>query len=173
MTRGLISVLVVALAAPLLRAADDPAPTKGPYAFGPDSVVQPGVPSGAWDKIVWDKSEAYPGTMREVWVYAPAQYDPKVPACLMVFQDGPRQFALRAEDPPEARRGRHTPEYRTPTVLDNLIHRKELPVIVAVFVNPGSFQTLPNGNPDFANRSVEYDTVSDAYSQFLFNVSST
>ena len=136
------------------------------YVLGPDSQVHPGVPQGTWDKSVWDKSEIYPKTIRDVWVYVPAQYDPRQPACLMVFQDGPRQFAIR-ERTPEDSRARRTAEYCASTVLDNLIARKELPVIIAVFVNPGSFAIKPNGNPDFANRSVEYDTVSDTYSQFL------
>jgi enterochelin esterase-like enzyme len=161
-------LLLIAMSGPSLFADDDPAPTTGPYTYGPDSIVQPGVPQGTWDKFVWDKSEVFPKTTREVWIYAPAQYDEKVPACMMVFQDGPRQYAIRAEEAAQLKRGRHTPEYRTSTVLDNLIHKNELPVIVAVFVNPGSFQIKANGDPDFANRSIEYDTVSDTYSQFLF-----
>ncbi len=136
------------------------------YDLGPDSLVQPGVPQGTWDKFVWDKSEIYPNTIRDVWVYIPAQYDPKVPAALMVIQDGVRQYAAR-EANDDNRAHRRTPEYCTPTVLDNLIARKELPVIITVFINPGSFKISPTGTPDFANRSVEYDTVSDLYSQFL------
>lgn len=151
----------------LVSRADDEPMTKGPYVLGPESKVQPGVPQGTWDKIVFDKSEVFKDTLREVWTYVPAQYDPAKPACLMVIQDGPRQYALRAEDPTEMRRGRHTVEYATPTVLDNLIHKKELPVIITVFINPGSRAIQANGNPDFANRSVEYDSVADEYSQFL------
>jgi len=136
------------------------------YELGPDSKVQPGVPQGTWDKFVWDKSAIYPNTIRDVWVYIPAQYDPKVPACLMVVQDGVRQYAAR-ESTPEDRAHRRTPEYCMPTVLDNLINRKELPVMITVFINPGSTKISPTGTPDFQNRSVEYDTVSDLYSQFL------
>jgi enterochelin esterase family protein len=148
-------------------AADDLPMSQGPYTFGPDSMVHAGVPQGTWDKSIWDKSTIYPMTTREVWVYVPAQYDPKQPTCLQVIQDGPRQYAVR-EDTPADRRVRHTAEYRTPTVLDNLINRHELPVIITVFVNPGSFTASATGSPDFANRSLEYDTVSDVYSQFLF-----
>jgi enterochelin esterase-like enzyme len=136
------------------------------YDLGPDSLVHPGVPQGTWDKFVWDKSEIYPNTIRDVWIYVPAQYDPKVPACLMVIQDGVRQYAARTGTP-EDRAHRRTPEYCAPNVLDNLINRKELPVIITVFINPGSFKISPTGTPDFQNRSVEYDTVSDVYSQFL------
>lgn len=144
---------------PVPQGADD-------YVLGPDSLVQPGVPQGKWEKYLWDKSEIFPNTTREVWIYVPAQYDPKVPACLMVLQDGPRQYAIR-ERTPEDTRARRTLEYATPNVLDNLIHRKELPVIITVFINPGSTAIDANGRPDFSNRSVEYDSVADNYSQFL------
>ena len=33
-------------------------------------------------------SQAYPGTQHTYWVYVPAQYDPAVPASLMIFNDG-------------------------------------------------------------------------------------
>lgn len=136
------------------------------YVLGPDSRVQPGVPQGTWEKYRWDKSEVFPNTLRDVWIYVPAQYNPAEPACLMVIQDGPRQYAMR-ERTPEDTAARRTLEYAMPTVLDNLIHRKELPVIITVFVNPGSTAIAENGRPDFANRSVEYDSVADAYSEFL------
>jgi len=152
---------------PAGRAARPPVPAGADdYVLGSDSLVQPGVPQGTWEKFIWDKSEAFPNTVREVWVYVPAQYDPKVPACLMVLQDGPRQYAIRERTPEDAR-ARRTFEYAVPNVLDNLIHRRELPVIITVFINPGSTAIDANGRPDFNNRSVEYDTVSDAYAQFL------
>ncbi|MEO7412062.1 MAG: alpha/beta hydrolase-fold protein [Opitutaceae bacterium] len=144
---------------PAPQGADD-------YVLGYDSLVHEGVPQGTWEKFVWDKSQIFPMTTREVWIYLPAQYDPKVPACLMVLQDGPRQYAIR-ERTPEDTRARRTLEYATPNVIDNLIARKELPVIITVFINPGSTAIDANGRPDFNNRSVEYDSVADDYSQFL------
>jgi enterochelin esterase family protein len=53
--------------------------------------------------------------------------------------------------------------YRTwvPTVLDNLIARGDMPVTVAIFVQPGLFA---GGR---SNRSAEYDTLSDTYARFL------
>lgn len=136
------------------------------YQLGPDSLVHPGVPQGTWEKYIWDKSEIFPKTTREIWIYVPAQYDPKVPSCLMVIQDGPRQYAVRERNDVD-QKARRTQEYAMPTVLDNLINRKELPVIITVFINPGSTVIDANGKPDFNNRSPEYDTVSDTYSQFL------
>jgi enterochelin esterase family protein len=154
-------------AAPRPRPARPPVPPGADnYELGPDSLVHPGVPQGTWEKYIWDKSEIFPQTTRDVWIYIPAQYDPKVPACLMVIQDGPRQYAVRERNDVD-QRARRTQEYCMPTVLDNLIARKELPVIITVFINPGSTVIDANGKPDFNNRSVEYDSVADKYSQFL------
>lgn len=154
---------------PLVSLPGSPADRKqDDYTFGPDSMVHEGVPQGTWDKITWGKetgkSEIFPGTERFVWTYVPAQYDPKIPAALMVIQDGVRQYAEREDNRPAARKA----EYRVPTVLDNLIARGELPVIITVFIDPGSGDIHGrNGNPNFSSRSFEYDTVSDQYSQFL------
>jgi enterochelin esterase family protein len=151
-------------APPLVLLPGSPADRKpDDYTFGPDSMVHPGIPQGTWDKITW-KSTIFPDTERFVWTYVPAQYDPKKPACLMVIQDGVRQYAEREDNRPAGRKA----EYRVPTVLDNLIARGELPVIITVFVDPGSGDIKGrNGNPNFSDRSFEYDTLSDQYSQFL------
>ena len=47
-----------------------------------------GVPRGKVISGAWNDCKAFPGTTRSYWVYIPAQYDPKRPANLMVFQDG-------------------------------------------------------------------------------------
>ena len=129
---------------------------KDDYQPGPDSTEQPGVPQGTMEKFV-HKSQVFENTVRDVWVYVPKQYDAKQPARVMVFQDGPRFYA--------SRKG----QFRVPTVLDNLIHKKELPVIVAVFIDPGShdLKAGKNGGPDYKNRSFEYDTLSPQYATFL------
>src|SRR5262245_18686419 len=126
------------------------------YKLGPDSMEQPGVPKGKITQHVWG-SQVFPRTVRDCWVYAPAQYDPKVPAKVMVFQDGVRFYA--------GDKG----QFRVPVVLDNLIHKKELPVIIAIFIDPGSkdLKGGKNNTPDFQNRSFEYDTLSNQYARFL------
>ena len=134
----------------------------GTYPYGPDSVVHPGVPQGTLDQFV-HHSTVYSNTVRRVWIYAPAQYDPKVPACLMVFQDGVRQYGVREDQ----RNVGNTAEYRVPTVIDNLTARKELPVIISVLIDPGSTTLPETGKPRAENRSFEYDTLSDQYYQFL------
>src|SRR5438270_3840506 len=77
-----VSVMTLApFAAAPARAADD-------YKLGPDSIQRhESVPKGRVEKFSLN-SQIYPGTVRDVWVYIPAQYDGSRPACLMVFQDG-------------------------------------------------------------------------------------
>ena len=57
------------------------------YQFGPDSQEQSGVPQGKITQHTWT-SKIFEGTVRDYWVYVPAEYDPQKPACVMVFQDG-------------------------------------------------------------------------------------
>jgi gluconolactonase len=123
------------------------------YVLGPDSQRQPGVPQGKVTQHSWT-SKIYPGTVRDYWVYVPAGYDAQKPACVMVFQDGGGMVS-------------ETGGWRVGVVLDNLIHKRELPVIVGIFVNPG---ILPAGSPNQQNRynrSYEYDALGDRYARFL------
>ena len=48
-----------------------------------------------------------------------------------------------------------------PIVFDNLIAKGDMPVTVGIFIQPGLFA---GGR---ANRSFEYDTLSDQYARFL------
>ncbi|MBL8232236.1 MAG: SMP-30/gluconolactonase/LRE family protein [Bryobacterales bacterium] len=123
------------------------------YVLGPDSQRQPGVPKGAVTQHKWT-SKIFPGTVRDYWVYVPAQYDAAKPAALMIFQDG-GGFA------------REEGAWRTPTVLDNLIHKKEMPVTIGIFINPGVLPALSEDQQSRYNRSFEYDAVSDRYARFL------
>lgn len=141
-------LLLVALIAPSILFAQEPE-----YPLGPDSQSQNGVPKGAVTKHQWTQSKVFPGTTRDYWVYVPAQYDQDKPACVMVFQDGGG-----FQDP----RG----QYRVPVVFDNLIHKKEMPVTIGVFINPGVIPTRDKAHPRY-NRSFEYDTPSDQYVRFL------
>ena len=65
------------------------------YELGPDSKVQPNVPRGKITKHKWT-SEIFPGTVRDYWLYVPAQYSSSEPAAVMVFQDG--QVLVSTED---------------------------------------------------------------------------
>ena len=138
-------------------------------AFGPLSYLQPGVPSGTLSEKIEHTSKIYDGMKSESWIYVPAQYDPKTPAALMVFQDGGGYIQRDANNP-------------TLNVLDNLIAEKKIPVMIAVFINPGDITDSP-GTPTYnfvkaysdkwhrtlkdSMRSTLYDTVSDRYARFL------
>ncbi len=133
----------------------------GDYALGADSQVQEGVPKGTLTKHVWDNSQIYPGTTRDYWVYAPAQYDASKPACVMVFQDG-----WTYADPDGL--------VRAPVVFDNLIHKGDMPVTIGIFIYPGKeseeFENDPRSHyekyPE-SQRAAEYDVLSDRYARFL------
>lgn len=123
------------------------------YEYTADSEKQPGVPEGRLEKFEWKTSKAFPDTQREVTVYIPQQYKAGDEACLMVWQDGGRHV-----DPKGA--------MRASTVFDNLIHQKRMPVTIGVFVDPGrKLDQKPGGKA--ANRGFEYDSLGDAYVNFL------
>ncbi|MBA2353714.1 MAG: esterase family protein [Acidobacteria bacterium] len=142
---------------PATAAPARPAPPPGSdtYTLGPDSQLQAGVPRGKVEgPFIW-KSTVFPGTWREYWVYVPAQYTKARPAAVMVFQDGHKYVNVEQE-------------YRVPVVFDNLIHRKEMPVTIGIFVNPGhSSATLPENRWRADHRSVEYDTPNGDYVRML------
>ncbi len=145
----LLAAVAVALAIGMtpsspVFAADD-------YAFGPDSMPQTDVPQGKVTGPIRWKSKVFDGTVRDYWVYVPAQYKPEEPACVMVFQDGGNYVNKQGQ-------------FRVPVVFDNLIHKKEMPVTVGIFINPGTFPGKGKGG---SNRSFEYDTLSNQYASFL------
>jgi enterochelin esterase-like enzyme len=138
-------------------------------AFGPLSYLQPGVPSGTLSAKLTHTSKIYDGMKSEYWIYVPAQYDPKTPAALMVFQDGGGYTKRDGNNP-------------ALNVIDNLIAQKKIPVMICVFINPGDIADSP-GTPTYnfvkaysekwhrtlkdSMRSTLYDTVSDHYARFL------
>lgn len=124
------------------------------YWHGPDSKVQEGVPQGTVTKAQWSSDRIFPGTVRDYWVYVPAQYNAAKPACVMVFQDGGSYVNLERD-------------FRVPTVFDNLIHKREMPVTIGIFINPGEFPAQDADEKPRRNRSFEYDTLSDQYVRFL------
>ena len=89
----------------------------------------------------------------------PAQYDAKVPASLMIFNDGQ---AFKNMDG----------DLRAPNVLDNLIYRREIPVMIAVFINPGRRPDQPEPTPQNwgdrdTNRPTEYNSLDDKYARVI------
>jgi enterochelin esterase family protein len=129
------------------------------YRLGPDSLPQDGVPKGEIRGPFTLPSEAYPGTQHTYYVYVPQQYDPAVPASLMIFNDGQAFLA------PEG-------DVRAQNVLDNLIYRREIPVMLAVFINPGRRPDQPEPNlrewgDRTTNRPTEYNTLDDKYARVI------
>ncbi len=129
------------------------------YKLGPDSLEQDGVPRGEVRGPFTLPSQAYPGTQHTYWVYVPAQYDRAKPAALMVFNDG--QAFLNKEA-----------DVRATNVLDNLIYRREIPVMLAVFINPGRRPDQPEPNlkewgDRTTNRPTEYNTLDDRYARVI------
>ena len=58
------------------------------YVLGPDSLPQAGVPKGRVEGPLVFKSKLFADTIRQYWIYVPAQYDASRPHAVMVFQDG-------------------------------------------------------------------------------------
>src|SRR5688572_4945419 len=125
------------------------------YKLGAESMPQEGVPRGELIKMPpFTNSAIYPATVRDWWVYVPKQYNGSKPACLMVFQDGGAYSSSNGQ-------------YRVPVVFDNLIAKKEMPVTIGVFVNPGNIPAAGAGQRARSNRSFEYDSLGDQYARFL------
>ena len=130
------------------------------YKLAPDAVPQDGVPAGEIKGPFVLPSQAYPGTQHTYWVYVPAQYDPAVPASLMIFQDG--QAFMNPEG-----------DMRAQFVMDNLIYRREIPVMIGIFINPGRRPDQPEPSPQTSwgdgttNRGTEYNTIDDKYARVI------
>lgn len=130
--------------------------TIGPvYANAPELTVKPEVPKGTVHTFTLSSAESrlYPGIaknitgtvpyQRQVWVYVPSQYIAGSPAPLIVAQDGKGYASI------------------LPIILDNLIHEKRVPAMVAVMINSGG------GDSKGSQRGLEYDTVSATYATFI------
>ena len=107
------------------------------------------IPKGAVTKHTFDQSKVFPGTTRDYWIYVPKQYDGAKPACVFVNQDGV--------------------QWKAPEVFDKLIHAKEMPVTIGVFVTPGRVKAQSSDALDRFNRSYEYDGLGDAYARFILD----
>ena len=112
------------------------------------------VPRGAVTHFErWSDSRIFAGTVRDIWIYAPAQLaTTEEPPDLIFFQDGV---------------GYVNPDgsVRATAVLDTLIHAAELRPTVGVFVNPG-IKEPPRDRSDAEfgrQRSLEYDSLNDSY----------
>lgn len=153
-------LLPLFLASALANAQPPAAPnTDLYYKLGPDSLPQDGVPKGEMKGPFTLPSQAYPGTQHTYWVYVPAQYDAAKPAALTIFQDG--QAFMNPEG-----------DMRVHNVIDNLTYRREIPVMLTVFINPGRTPEQPEPNQKewgdrTTNRPTEYNSLDDKYARVI------
>jgi enterochelin esterase-like enzyme len=137
-------------------AAESTETTIGPdYADAPELAVKEGVPRGTVHPFTMksEDSKFYPGIAknkpgvvpyeRKVWVYVPKQYVPGTPAPFIIAQDGGGYVKV------------------LPPILDNMIHERRLPVMIAIMINSGG------GDGMGSERGLEYDTVSGKYAEFI------
>ncbi len=126
---------------------------KPPYANAPEQTVRADVPKGRIEHFTLKAADSkfYPDTglrgttaTRAVTVYIPSQYEPGTPAALLVSHD-----AMGARN------------NQLPTILDNMIADKRLPLMIAVMVTHGG------GDGRGSERGLEYDTVSGKYAEFI------
>jgi enterochelin esterase-like enzyme len=117
------------------------------YRTAPEDAVRPGVPKGKVISFSMNSADSkiFPGTgapfKRNVAVYVPSQYVPGTPAPFIVSCD---QYGLSPR----------TGHFQT--TLDNMIADHRLPVMCAIMVASGGTE-----------RSMEYDTVSSKYCDFV------
>lgn len=139
------------------RTTDNVEFTIGPdYAYAAELNRRDGVPRGAVHEFTMNSedSKIYPGIAknqpgtvpykRAVSVYVPAQYVPGTPAPFIVAMDGVRAYGKIL-----------------PPILDNLIHDKRVPAMVAIMIDSGG------GDSKGSERGLEYDTVSGLYTTFI------
>jgi len=151
--KAILALTITSIACTLVHASDDG------YKLGPDSQIQDAVPQGEVTEHVW-RSKIFPDTIRRYWTYVPKQYDGKTAAAVMVFQDGHTYVDPKGQ-------------FRATVVMDNLIQKKEMPVTIGIFIDPGhkkpELPEKPGWRPRPENRSFEYDSLSDQYAKFLLD----
>ncbi len=181
---GVGAVVLAAMPALAQNAAQTKFPTPPPpvtaensiigpaYADAPESVANPAVPQGQVHEFILysEDSKIYPGIVRihdmqrdahgnymappgglsgpgryerHVYVYVPKQLVAGTPAPFMVVQDG------------------HGYVNRMVNIMDNMIAAKRLPPMVLVFADSGG------SDAQGSERGLEYDTVSDRYSNWV------
>ena len=160
MLKNFILALALAAAYVPLSWSGEPAPTissegdgdfkiSAPFAEAPELKVREEVPKGEIHEFVMNSedSKIYPGLKgpykRKVAVYVPKQYVAGAEAPVIVAQDG------------------YDYKGPLPKILDNMIHDKKLPVMIAVMINSGG------GDGKGSERGLEYDTISEKYATFV------
>jgi enterochelin esterase family protein len=142
-------LLPLLLSATLAFAADD-------FVESPLHRENPNVPHGTVTKMPPWESKIFPNTTRDWSIYVPAQYKPESPAAVMIFFDGHDYVNTKGH-------------WRVPIVFDNLIASGDMPVTIAIFIDPGHDKSKdkPQSAWKNSNRSFEYNSLGDRNAQFL------
>ena len=128
-----------------------------PYNPAPELTVKDGVPKGTVHEFTMDSkdSKIYPGIARGQTGVVP-------------YTRGVAVYVPAATKPARRRRSsscrtacRRATATTVPPTLDNLIHEKRVPAMVAVMVHNGG------GDAQGSQRGLEYDTVSGVYTDFI------
>ena len=116
----------------------------------------PNIPHGAVTQMPPWESKIFPNTTHDWSIYVPAQYKPESPAAVMVFFDGGGYADTKGH-------------WRVPIMFDNLIASGEMPVTIAIFLNPGHYQSPPKPDAPWKNneRGFEYDSLGDRNARFI------
>ncbi len=132
---------------PLAGSAIAPPTTPETASYITPDIAPEKILKGEIRKFTFNDSQIFPGTVRDVIVFVPAQYDPTKPTCVYVKTDG------------------YNPKEKE--ALETLIATGEIPVCVGVFVRPGDTPAPMKGTIGRRNRCLEYDGVGDANARFL------
>ena len=130
------------------------APPPLDYSLKADSQPQPGVPTGSLTRHVLAPGKFFPGTPHNYQVYVPAQYEAGRPTPYMIFLDGS---------------GYAGNNVRVPVVLDNLIAKRDVPPMIAIFIDPGVMPALSDEAQNRYERIFEYDSLTPRFANFLIN----
>lgn len=137
----------------------------------PEMEVKPDVPKGTVHQLTMNSSDSkiYPGIARQPGTFGTP--DPMNPAKLIVTTSGPapytrkvavyvpKQYVAGTVAPFIV--GADGPDPLLFTALDNLIHQKRVPVMIAISIGNGS------GDAQGSQRGLEYDTMSGRYAEFV------
>jgi len=122
------------------------------YSLGAESEPQPGVPTGTVAQRILPPGKFFPGSPHNYQVYVPAQYDASRPLPFMIFLDGA---------------GYAGNNVRVPVVLDNLIAKRGVPPMAAIFIDPGVMPALSDQAQNRYERIFEYDSLTPRFANFL------
>ncbi|MBM3725540.1 MAG: esterase family protein [Acidobacteria bacterium] len=142
-------------------------PTHNP---APEMAVREGVPQGDIFEFTMESTDSkiYPGIAREAGTFAVV--DPADPRKVIVNSFPrpytrkvavyvPKQYVKGTEAPFIV--GADGPDRSLFVALDNLIHEKRVPVMIAISIGNGS------GDAQGSQRGLEYDTMSGLYATFV------